>query len=88
MPIYAFSCPACGAVTEHLLPLGDTAPRPCTTPDCPATMTLKLSRVAVTYQAFGLSHRNGVRPQLGQSLRGVLLHRDQLDEVHHRKPAA
>ena len=55
MPVYEFRCPVCGGVTEHLLPLGDTAPRPCPTTDCIGTQTLKLSRVAVKYESFGFS---------------------------------
>ena len=55
MPVYEFRCPLCGSVTEQLLPLGDTAPRPCTTDACIGTRTLKLSRVAVKYESFGFT---------------------------------
>ena len=55
MPIYEFKCPICEAVTEQFLPLGDTAPRPCTTDACIGTRSLKLSRVAVKYEAFGFT---------------------------------
>ena len=55
MPVYEFRCPVCGAVTEEILPLGDTAPRPCSTDSCIGQRTLKLSRVAVKYQAFGFT---------------------------------
>ena len=55
MPVYEFKCPLCGVVTEQLLPLGDTAPRPCPTDGCIGTQTLKLSRVAVKYESFGFT---------------------------------
>jgi predicted nucleic acid-binding Zn ribbon protein len=55
VPLYEFRCPVCDGLTEQLLPLGDTAPRPCLTEDCPGTRFLKLSRVAVSYQAFGFT---------------------------------
>ena len=29
MPVYEYACRACGAVTEHLQPLGSEAPGPC-----------------------------------------------------------
>ena len=55
MPVYEFRCPVCGAVTEQLLGLGDTAPRPCVSDGCEGTRTLKPSRAAVRYQAFGFT---------------------------------
>ena len=55
MPVYEFRCPVCAAVTEQLLPLGDTGPRPCPTDGCIGTQKLKLSRVAVKYNAFGFT---------------------------------
>ena len=55
MPLYEFMCPLCEAVTEQLLPLGDTAPRACTTDGCIGQRSLKLSRVAVKYEAFGFT---------------------------------
>ena len=60
MPVYEFRCPVCGSVTEQLLPLGDTAPRPCTTDTCIGQRTLKLSRVAVKYQAFGFTQTDSL----------------------------
>jgi putative FmdB family regulatory protein len=53
VPVYVFRCPDCGQVNEHLLPLGDTADRPC--PACGGTQRLKLSRVAVKYGAWGFT---------------------------------
>ena len=55
MPVYAFSCPVCNGVTELLLKLGDTGPRPCATNGCAGVAKLKISRVAVRYQSFGFN---------------------------------
>jgi predicted nucleic acid-binding Zn ribbon protein len=55
LPVYVFRCPECGGENEQLLALGDTAPRPCDTAGCIGTRTLRLSRVAVRYDAFGFS---------------------------------
>lgn len=55
MPIYAFLCPLCNGENELLLKLGDIAPRPCPTEGCEGTATLKISRVAVKYEAFGFT---------------------------------
>ena len=65
MPVYEFRCPVCAALTEELLPLGDTAPRPCSTDGCIGTKTLKLSRVAVKYQSFGFTKTDALvdRPE-------------------------
>lgn len=53
MPVYCFRCPDCGAETEQLLPLGETAPRPC--PDCRGVMRHRFGRVAIRYAAFGFA---------------------------------
>jgi putative FmdB family regulatory protein len=55
VPVYVFRCPACGEENEQLLRLGDTDPRPCPTPGCDGTATLRFSRVAVKYDAFGFT---------------------------------
>jgi len=55
VPVYVFSCPLCNGENELLLKLGDTAPRPCDTPDCEGTAQLKMSRVGVRYQSFGFT---------------------------------
>jgi predicted nucleic acid-binding Zn ribbon protein len=55
VPVYVFRCPACGRENEELLPLGATDPRPCLSEDCSGTRTLRLSRVAVSYNSFGFT---------------------------------
>jgi predicted nucleic acid-binding Zn ribbon protein len=60
VPVYVFRCPTCGRENEELLPLGDTDPRPCLSPDCSGERTLRLSRVAVTYNAFGFTRTDNL----------------------------
>ena len=55
MPVYVFYCPLCQGENEHLLKLGDTAPRPCPTEGCEGTASLRFSRVAVKYDSFGFT---------------------------------
>jgi putative FmdB family regulatory protein len=52
VPVYLFRCVDCGAEAELLLPLGETATRPC---ECGGDMRHRLSRVAVKYDAFGFT---------------------------------
>jgi putative FmdB family regulatory protein len=53
VPVYAFRCSECRAEHEALLPLGDTAERPC--PDCGGPARLRLARVAVRYGSWGFT---------------------------------
>ena len=53
MPVYEFACPDCGAVEEHLLPLGSGPPGPCAA--CGGALRKKFSRVAVRYGSWGFS---------------------------------
>lgn len=53
MPVYEFACRECGAVEEHLLPLGAGAPGPCVA--CGGELRRKFSRVAVKYGSWGFS---------------------------------
>jgi len=55
VPVYVFRCPVCGRENEELLPLGDNGPRPCLSPGCSGDRTLRLSRVGVSYEAFGFT---------------------------------
>ena len=81
MPVYEFKCPVCEAVTEQLLPLGDTAPRPCTTEGCIGQRTLKLSRVAVKYEAFGFTKTdNLVNDPTGKSFKTLQEKANEISE--------
>jgi putative FmdB family regulatory protein len=51
VPVYLFRCTACRAESEHLLPLGATADRPCEA--CGAPAKHRFARVAVKYGAWG-----------------------------------
>lgn len=53
MPLYLFRCTTCGAEVEHLLPLGEFAPRRCEA--CGGEARHRLSRVAVKYGAWGFT---------------------------------
>jgi putative FmdB family regulatory protein len=53
VPVYEFACRACGAVEEHLLPLGADAPAPCAA--CGGELRRKFSRVAVRYEGWGFT---------------------------------
>jgi putative FmdB family regulatory protein len=51
MPLYVFRCTSCDAEAEQLLPLGDTADRPCEVCGKPAKH--RFARVAVKYGSWG-----------------------------------
>jgi putative FmdB family regulatory protein len=53
MPIYVFRCQQCSAEQELLRRLGDTAPPACA--ECGAPTRQRMSRVGVSYDAFGFS---------------------------------
>ena len=53
MPIYVFRCEDCSEESELLLPLGDTAARPC--PTCGGTARHRMARVAVRYAGWGFT---------------------------------
>jgi putative FmdB family regulatory protein len=53
MPLYLFRCTACAAEAELLLPLGETADRPCE--QCGAPATHRFARVAVKYNGWGFT---------------------------------
>ena len=44
MPLYLFRCTACGTEAEHLLPLGETADRPCG--ECSEPARHRFARIA------------------------------------------
>jgi putative FmdB family regulatory protein len=51
MPLYLFRCTSCDAEAEHLLPLGETADRPCE--QCGGTARHRFARIAVKYESWG-----------------------------------
>jgi putative FmdB family regulatory protein len=51
LPIYLFRCTGCGAEADHLLPLGETADRPCEA--CGETAKHRFARIAVKYNGWG-----------------------------------
>jgi putative FmdB family regulatory protein len=53
MPTYVFRCTGCGHHMELLLPLGETAPRPCA--ECGAEARQRLARVGVRYNGWGFT---------------------------------
>ncbi|MFL6138928.1 MAG: FmdB family zinc ribbon protein [Frankiaceae bacterium] len=53
MPVYEFHCADCGDARDLLLPLGETAPRPC--PACGGTARHRFARVAVSYRSWGFT---------------------------------
>jgi putative FmdB family regulatory protein len=53
MPVYEFACADCGETADLLLPLGETAPRPC--PACGGEARRRFSRVAVSYRSWGFT---------------------------------
>lgn len=51
MPLYLFRCTGCERESEVLLPLGETADRPC--PLCGEPARHRFARVAVKYNSWG-----------------------------------
>jgi putative FmdB family regulatory protein len=51
VPVYEYRCHACGAIEEHLQPMGAEAPGPCQA--CGGELRRRFSRVAVRYQGWG-----------------------------------
>ncbi len=53
MPLYLFRCTACDHESEVLLPLGETADRPC--PRCGKPARHRFARIAVKYNGWGFT---------------------------------
>ncbi len=53
MPVYEYACRECGAVEDHLLPLGADGPDTCAA--CGGPLRRKFSRVAVKYEGWGFT---------------------------------
>jgi putative FmdB family regulatory protein len=60
MPIYEYRCRACGAVSEHLQPMGSDAPGPCEA--CGGELHKRFSRVGVRYQGWGFQSTDALVP--------------------------
>jgi len=60
MPIYEYTCRACGNDEEHLQPLGASAPGPCAA--CGGELRRRWSRVAVKYQDWGFTSTDKLLP--------------------------
>jgi len=61
LPVYEYACRPCGAVTEHLQPLGSEAPGPCEA--CGGELRRRFSRVAVRYQGWGFTSTDKLLPE-------------------------
>jgi putative FmdB family regulatory protein len=60
MPVYEDRCRACGAVEEHLQPMGSDAPGPCEA--CGGELRRRFSRVGVRYQGWGFQSTDALVP--------------------------
>lgn len=60
MPVYEYTCRACGQVEEHLQPLGSGAPGPCGS--CGGELRRRWSRVAVKYEGWGFNTTDRLIP--------------------------
>ena len=60
MPVYEYACRACGALEEHLQPMGSDAPGPCQA--CGGELRRRWSRVAIKYQGWGFTATDKLLP--------------------------
>jgi putative FmdB family regulatory protein len=60
MPVYEYTCRACGHLEEHLQPLGAGPPGPCSA--CGGELRRRWSRVAVKYQDWGFTATDKLLP--------------------------
>jgi putative FmdB family regulatory protein len=60
MPVYEYTCRACGHDEEHLQPLGAGPPGPCAS--CGGELRRRWSRVAVKYQGWGYTSTDKLLP--------------------------
>jgi predicted nucleic acid-binding Zn ribbon protein len=82
VPVYVFSCPVCNGENELLLKLGDTVPRPCPAEGCEGAATLKFSRVAVKYDAFGFTRTDQlVSDPQGKSFRDLRTKAEEIADI-------
>ena len=61
MPVYEYRCKACGRDSEHLQPMGASAPGPC--PECGGELRKIWGRVAVTFGGWGFSKTDSLVPE-------------------------
>ena len=78
MPVYEYACRTCGAVEEHLQPLGSGAPGPCQA--CGGELRRRFGRVAVKYQGWGFTSTDKLLPEdrRGQDFRAL---RDRAERI-------
>jgi putative FmdB family regulatory protein len=70
MPIYLFRCTSCGAETEQLLPLGETADRGCAA--CDGVAKHRFARIAVKYNDWGFGATDSlVRDTRGKDFKAL-----------------
>ena len=79
MPVYEYACRSCGAVEEHLLPLGDAGPDACAA--CGGALRKKYSRVAVKYETWGFGATdNLVKDTRGKDFKELRSRAEQISD--------
>jgi putative FmdB family regulatory protein len=64
MPVYEYRCTACGRDSEHLQPMGASAPGPC--PNCGGRLRKVFGRVAVSFTGWGFRKTDSLLPGDGR----------------------
>ena len=79
MPVYEYACRGCGAVEEHLQPLGSGAPGPCQA--CGGELRRRFSRVAVKYQGWGFTSTDKLLPEDRQAGKDYRALRERAERI-------
>lgn len=79
LPVYEFACRGCGAVEEHLLPLGSGPPGPCAV--CGGDLRKKFSRVAVRYEGWGFTATDKLIPDDRAPRKDFKTLRDKAEQI-------